>query len=486
MPRIATALLLAGCLAVCAAARLGAQPPPGPPSTEKPAGSTPGDPVHPLQSNENAEKGDTDNGDKKDEKDKKDDDNGREKRFSVHGQNTMVMQGHLPFHSPYSGPNSLTSVTTLATSDTSTLFLAGRLWRGAEVIFNPEIAGGTGFNGVHGVAGFPNGEITRVGVPEPTPYIARLNFRQTIGLGGPQEEVEDGPNQIAKTRDINRITFAFGKMAATDFFDNNKYSNDPRTQFLNWSLMFNGAWDYPANVRGYTYGMISELNLAKWAFRHGIFLEPAEANGADFDPKILKANGNVWEFERRYEFNDHPGKARFLMYLNAAHMGNYREAIQLSPVDPDITQTRAYRAKYGFCLNFEQEITKDLGAFLRAGWNDGHTESWAFTEIDRTLALGLLRKGTLWRRPEDEVGTAVAINGLSQPHADYLAAGGLGFILGDGRLNYAPEVIWETYYAWQVRTFLIITTDFQYIFNPGYNADRGPVAVGSLRVHLAF
>jgi high affinity Mn2+ porin len=441
----------------------------------------------PKEKNGDDEKKDDDK--KDDEKDKNGKDDDKEKKptwYSVHGQFTFVNQRHDRFPSPYTGPHSLISDEPSANSITSTLFLDAKLWRGFEMVFNPEIAGGLGLSGTTGMAGFPNGEITRIGRVEPTLYIARLFGRQTFGFGGEQEKVEDEANQIAGTRDISRFTVTVGKLAATDIADNNKYSHDPRTQFLNWSLMYNGAWDYPANVRGYTYGVGLDFNQKNWALRYGIFAEPGEANGAELDPHILKANGQVLEWEGRYDFNCHPGALRVMTFLNHAHMGNYGDAIRLMPVDPDITLTRAYRYKYGVGANLEQEITKELGAFTRVGWNDGHSETWAFTEIDRSFAFGLLLKGKCWHRPEDEVGFAVVVNGLSQTHRAYLAAGGLGYIIGDGRLNYAAETIIESYYNLELSKAANITFDMQGVANPAYNADRGPVLVLSLRLHMEF
>jgi high affinity Mn2+ porin len=427
-----------------------------------------------------------DNGKEKD--DKKDDDEKKDDPvwFSGHAQATMVTQAHNIFPSPYVGANSLLPNEHSATSETSTLFLAARLWDQGILVFNPEIAGGTGFSSTMGVAGFPNGEITRVGVATPTPYIARLYYQQTIGFGGEQEKVEDGPNLIAGKRDVDRLTITIGKLSATDIVDDNRYSHDPRSQFLNWSLMFNGAWDYPANVRGYTFGVAIDRNIQDWAFRYGVFAEPAIANGAPLDPNFLQANGNVAEIERRFQINDHPGKLRFLAYLNNAHMGDYEEALALMPVNPVVADTRAYRIKYGLGLNFEQEITENLGMFSRIGWNDGHTETWAFTEIDRTASLGFVMDGACWCRPYDRVGLAGVVNGLSQEHRDYLAAGGLGFIIGDGKLNYGYEQIVETYYSFAFTKNIFTTADFQEIVNPAYNRDRGPVAVGSVRVHIEF
>ncbi len=410
----------------------------------------------------------------------------KEDWYSAHAQATVVTEKHDRFRSPYQGPLSLPPVEPYTTSETTTVFLATRLWEGGELVFNPEVAGGRGFGNVTGIANFPNAEITRVGVAEPTPYIARLFLRQTFGFGGEQEQVEDALNQIAGKRDISRLTVSIGKFAATDIADDNRYSHDPRTQFLPWAMVYTGAWDYPANVRGYTYGVAFDLNQKDWALRYGVFAVARFANSAEIDPRFLKANGHILELENRYTLNDHPGKLRLWSFVNFAHMGNYREALAEMPMNPDITQTRAYRAKYGFGGNVEQELTKDLGAFSRFGWNDGHTETWMFTEIDATLALGLLLKGRCWCRPEDTVGLAFAANALSQPHRDYLAAGGLGFIIGDGRLNYGLEKTIESFYNFEVHKGISFALDLQEIFNPAYNRDRGPVFVASGRLHLEF
>jgi high affinity Mn2+ porin len=410
----------------------------------------------------------------------------KEEWYSIYGQGTLIGQGNWKFRSPYEGPNSLLPLLNYRTTETATLFLTTRLWPGAQFIFNPEIAGGEGLAGTMGLAGFPNGEATRVGVPQPTPYFARVYLRQTFSLDGDWEKVESGPNQLAGYRDIDRITVSIGKFSATDFFDDNRYSHDPRSQFLNWSLMYNGAWDYPANVRGYTYGGVMDFNTRFLAFRYGIFAEPSVANGAPFDPHLLKANGHILEVDGRYGLEDHPGVLRLWGYLNHAHMGKYRDALQEMPINPDITQTRAYRIKYGFGLSWEQELTRDLGVFVRAGWNDGQSESWAFTEIDRTLALGLALKGSAWHRPQDELGVAAVANGLSNAHSEYLAAGGLGFIIGDGQLHYAPEEILELYYNWEVKKGINVSADFQGVNHPAYNQDRGPVAIVALRVHFAY
>lgn len=409
-----------------------------------------------------------------------------QEQWSVHFQATVIPQGHGHFNSPYEGKNSIASVNEIRTSYTSTLFLGGRLWQGAELFVNPELSGGRGIGGVVGIAGFPNGDIARVGKPEPTVSLARLFLRQTVGLGGEQERLASEPNQAAGSVDVSRLTFTAGKYSANDLFDDNAYSHDPRTQFMNWALMDNGAWDYPADTRGYTWGGAVELNQPRWALRYGLFGVPKEANGLTFDHHLDKAHSHNLELGIRYQLAEHPGTARVLGYWTRAHMGNYRHTLDTPAFNLDITRSRTYSSKYGFGLSVEQELTKDLGAFMRVGWNDGHTESWMFTEIDQTASLGLSLKGTSWHRPGDVFGLAGLANGLSEDHKDYLAAGGNGFLLGDGRLNYAPEETLETYYLFKITKWFSVTADYQFISHPGYNADRGPVHVGAVRIHAEF
>jgi high affinity Mn2+ porin len=404
--------------------------------------------------------------------------------FSAHFQGTIIDQRVLPFRSPYSGPLSLMPVQPGALTETATMYFDVRPWRGGEIVFNPETEGGTGLSSSAGLGGLTNGEAVRVSVLEPTIYVARLFYRQTWGLGGEWEKVEDGPNQLAGPRDIDRITFTFGKFAATDVFDKNSYSNDPRTQFENWTLMYNGAWDFPANTRGYTYGSALEINTYWWAFRYGIFEEPRWANGPILDDDLTKANGQIWEFNQFWGRDTRPGVLREWVYMNLADMGSYAEALAKSPVDPDVDATHGSRIKYGFGGNLEQQLTNNLGCFVKWGWNDGHSETWAFTAVDRTAAAGFLLKGGRWDRPNDTVGLAGAINGLSQIHREYLAAGGLDFSIGDGKLNYEPEELLEAFYNVQIAKGINFTSDIQAINNPAYNADRGPVFVWGIRIHL--
>jgi len=402
--------------------------------------------------------------------------------WSIHFQATTVTQQHGYFNSPYSGINSFSPYPENKTSLTSTLFLGRKLWQNGEFYLDPELSGGQGLSSTHGIAGFPNGEIYRVDSTDPKGSIARAFFKQVFGLGGTRENIKPDQNQLCSEVDKNRITLVCGKFSLNDYFDNNSYSHDPRTQFLNLALMDNGAWDYAADTRGYTWGFMLEYNRENYAVRVASVLEPKEANQMDLDLNIPQAHGDNAEFEYRYSLSSHPGKVRVLAYANHAQMGNYGDALKILPA-PDITQTRSYCVKYGFGLNIEQEITKALGSFLRAGWNDGATESWAFTEIDRTLTLGLCLNGSSWKRPDDTVGVAVIVNGLSPDHRDYLAAGGYGFIIGDGKLNYAFEEIAETFYSWKIFRQFAVTGDFQFVNNPAYNQDRGPVEIFAVRLH---
>jgi len=410
--------------------------------------------------------------------------------WSCHFQATAIAQGHGYFSSSYAGKNSLKSDNEVKETFTSTFFLGKRLGANTELYINPELTQGKGLSNTLGIAGFPNGEATRAGslgtsLTERNVFwvsLARIFLRHTINLGDKLEMIEPDKNQLAGKRAVERFTFTVGKLSATDIFDKNSYANDPRSQFLNWALMSNGAWDYPADSKGYTVGLALELNQEDWAARLGSFMVPRAANGPDLDLHFWKAFGTVGELERRYTILNRAGTVRLLGFVNRAHMGDYKDAID-SP-DVDITESRKYRYKFGSGINLEQTLTDDLGAFMRLGWNDGRTESWEFAEIDRTASLGFSFKGSKWHRPQDTVGLAGVINGLSKDHRDYLKAGGLGFILGDGNLNYEGERCLETYYNLNILKGAFLTFDYQLIDNPGYNEDRGPVSVFSMRIHF--
>jgi high affinity Mn2+ porin len=407
----------------------------------------------------------------------------QEDRWSVHFQATSIGQHHGSFFSAYEGENSLPGHAENRVSITATVFLTYRLNSWTELVVNPEVAGGKGFGQVTGIAGFTNGEIPRVSEATPKPYPARAFLRNTWALGPQTEMVEGGPNQVAGPLPVSRFTLITGKFAITDFFDNNAYSHDPRRQFMNWSLMSNGAWDYPADTRGYTIGIMQELVTRRWSLRAASVMEPAEANGPVFDTRIGKNRGVAVEWEQRYGPRRHPGALRILAFLNRERAGTFRDSI-LAGGSTDVAATRRPGTKkYGFGLNLEQAITRDIGAFGRYGWSDGKTEAWAFTQIDRSASGGVSIAGRRWKRPADGIGVAAVRNYLAGDDRVFLAHGGLGFIIGDGRLNYAPETIAEAYYSCRVSKEWTVTLDYQRVTNPAYNRDRGPVPVGTLRVH---
>lgn len=413
---------------------------------------------------------------------------GEEERYSFHFQSTMATQYHPSFSAKYSGQNSLSSDAESATALVSTVYADVRLWPGAELLVNPEISGGKGLSKTLGVAAFPSGIVYRVGDPAPAVYLARLALSQTIGFGGGRVINEAGPNELAGTRDRNQLALTVGRISVTDVFDANRYANDPTDHFFNWGLFASGGWDYPADTRGYTWGALGDLAIDWWSVRLGFALEPKQANAPELDWRIMKSHGLMAEYEARYAIAGLPGAWSLLAFYNAASMGSYQQVLS----DParygnDITRTRVdSRKKYGFALSMEQQLMHGLGAFMRLSANDGATESWAFTEIDRSLAIGVVQDGELWHRDRDELGAAVVVNGLSPEHHRYLAGGGYGFILGDGALNYGAEVVSDLYYKLSLLDSMSFAAFYQPIVNPGYNRDRGPVHVFTGRLHVAF
>ncbi|MDR3748364.1 MAG: carbohydrate porin [Acidobacteriota bacterium] len=409
-------------------------------------------------------------------------------RWNLFFQATSIGQYHGTFHSPYSGPFSLQDYMERDVSLTTTLFLGLRLEKNTILYFDPEIAGGRGFSGVNGLANSSNGELPRVASAMPKPYVARLYVSHDFGFGGETEAFESEANQLAGRRPINRYTVTAGRFTLTDFFDNNRYSHDPRSQFIGWAVMYNGAWDYPADVRGYTWGWMHEFHTRNWSFRYASAAMPRVANGLRFDRRLFRNRGDVFEGEYRYAIKKHPGAVRLLNYENHANAGNYADAIhqaQTSGGNPDVTSTRQNGTlKYGFGLNWEQEITKDVGAFARLGWNDGKTESFAFTAIDRLATGGISISGRRWGRSFDTLGTEFTASGLSGIHASYLTLGGHDFLIGDGRLRYGPEYISETYYSVRLLPGIFASLDLQRVSNPAYNQDRGPVWISSVRMHI--
>jgi high affinity Mn2+ porin len=407
-------------------------------------------------------------------------------RWNFHVQNTDIVQYHPDFPARYSGPNSLADQSETKETVSLDLMAGARMWSGAGLYVDGLMWQGFGFSGAHGIAGFPNGEAFKVGTDVPNFTFARVFIRQTIGLGGEQETVEDNALQLAGEPDVRRLTITLGKFSVKDIFDNNAYANDPRTQFMNWSLMANGAFDYAADSVGFTEGFAVELNQPQWALRYGFFQVPEVSNGMAHDWHLLKAWQMDAELERRWAVNDHPGAVRLLGYLMRAHMGSFQEALDNPTRPADIAATRDYRSKYGFGLNVEQEIVTNVGVFSRLGWNNDETEPWVFTDVGRTASSGVSVKGAIWNRPNDTVGVAGVFNGISGVHQRFLAAGGTGILVGDGRLSYGIEEIVETYYDAQIWKTVRGALDFQYIENPGFNRDRGPVPVVGARLHWEF
>ncbi|HZV36151.1 MAG TPA: carbohydrate porin [Verrucomicrobiae bacterium] len=409
-----------------------------------------------------------------------------QQNWNWHAQGTAILDGHPGVPAKYSGPNSLNRFGEVQNTISLDLFAGARLWRGAEFHIDGLMWQGFGFSHTEGIEAFPNGEAYRVGTEVPNVVFARVFVRQTFGLGGEKEKIEDQPLFLAGEQDTSRITVTLGKFSAKDIFDNNAYANDPRTQFMSWGLVANEAWDYPADSLGFDTGMAIEWNEPKWTLRYGFFQVPRVSNGLAQDKNYTAAWAMVSELERRYAFSDHPGVVRLLAYLNRARMGSYEETVDNPALHEDITLTREYRYKYGFGLNAEQELIKGISAFTRLGWNDGRNEAWMYSDVDKSASVGLSVNGAFWHRTNDTYAVAGVFSGASRIHQQYFADGGLGILAGDGALNYGVEKAMETYYDFGVWKTIHATLDYQFVANPAFNRDRGPVHVFSARLHWEF
>ena len=411
--------------------------------------------------------------------------------WELHSQTAFVFQGYAPFNAPYDGAQSLPSSGQSRETWAVSAFLGVRLWPGGEFYYNPELLQGFGVAQTQGAGGFPNGEAQRA-FPYPHYSTSRLFLRQNIGLGGERENVESDLNLLSGELDVSRVTIQAGRYAVQDIFDNNSYANDPRVDFLNWSIWAAGAFDYAADSVGYTWGVALELNQPNWALRLGYFLEPAFSDTNVFDLNLFTRGGYVGELELRYAPFGRPGAVRLGAWLNSAFAGSYNQAVALAAVSPGLTAndtialTHQGRTKYGFYLNLDQALSDNVGAFARFSWNDGRSEIMSFTDITSSVSGGLSIKGGSWGRPNDTIGIAGAVNWISADFATYLAGGGLGIMIGDGALTYGSEVVAETYYSLQVAKGLYATADYQFIANPAYNAVRGPVHVFSGRLMAKF
>jgi high affinity Mn2+ porin len=411
--------------------------------------------------------------------------------WNLHGQFTAVSQFHPAFHSPYIGANSLSPGFAEKETADVTLFGGYRLWSGAAVYADPEIDQGFGLDDTLGVAGFTSGEAYKVGARNPYFRLPRAFVRQVIGTepAGTSTQAADGPNQIADAVPDENLTLTVGKFGVGDLFDTNIYAHDPRADFLNWSIIDGGAFDYAADAWGLTYGAAAEWTHSWWTLRGGVFALSKVPNGKDIDWQFRQFS-LIGEFEERHGLLGHAGTVKTLVFVNHGHMGSYADALRLGVETasiPDTALVRRTASRPGVAVNIAQDVGSGWGAFARASLNDGSEEAFEFTEINKSIAAGLSVKGDAWRRADDTLGMAAVVNGLSSAARSYFAAGGIGILIGDGRLpDYGYEKIVESYYCLRLAGHFALTGDVQFVANPAYNRDRGPVTVLGLRVHAEF
>ena len=411
-----------------------------------------------------------------------------EQRFAVHGQATFVLQATPGFASPYTGVNSLPPRQARETVDV-TLFAGARPWAGGELWVNPEIDQGFGLSNTLGAAGFPSAEAYKVGRSAPYVRVQRLFFRQTIGLGGAREAVPSSANQLAGSRPTDRLIVTVGKFGVGDLFDTNSYAHDPRADFLNWSAIDAGSFDYAADAWGYTTGIATEWYQSAWTLRLGAFNLSRVPNGETLETRFQQYQLDA-EVEHRHSVSGRPGAVRVTLFRNRGAFGRFDDAVALAAstgTDADTAQVRRRRTRAGISFNGEQAVTDSLGVFVRAGTADGQVEPYDFTDIDRTGQMGLALRGGRWGRATDTVVAVFIVNDISRAHQRYLDAGGLGVLVGDGRLPHpGAEQIGEAYYKLVAAKGVEFTLDYQYIANPGYNRDRGPANILAVRAHGAF
>jgi high affinity Mn2+ porin len=413
--------------------------------------------------------------------------------WNFHFQFTGIVQYNASFQAPYSGNNSFLPESGHAYSVTTTAYIGRKLWRDAAIYFDPEMAGGSGLSSTLGIAGFPNGETFRIGAAQPVVYVARLFMRQQINFDQTHfDTLEDGINQLKERVSQKRLVINLGKFGIADFFDQNTVSHDPRTDFMNWSLMNNGAYDYAANTRGYTGGLIVEYYTPGWVLRAGTALMPVYANGPTLNFNWTKTNSETFEVQKDYTIKGLPGTSRFLLYYNTSKAPAYQTVINedLNGTDTalDVIYGTQYGGKkFGVGISVNQSVSSRLNGFLRMGWNDGKTATWAFAEIDNSASLGFRFYGIGKGRKADNIGLAFVSNGISSGHRNFLNIGGYGFMLGDSKLpHYMRENIAELFYEVKIFETLYATLDYQFVSHPAYNRDRGPVSLLAARVHINF
>jgi len=418
-----------------------------------------------------------------------------EDRFNVHGQTTFVWQAYPAMRSPFEGPNSLPGRGQGRETVDATLYVGLRLWEGAEMWINPEIDQGHGLADTHGVAGYLSGESYKLGFSYPYTRMQRAFLRQIINLGGDTFKVDSDINQFANTFSSNRLVVTVGKFSIVDIFDNNKYANNPKTDFLNWALINAGTFDYAGDAWGYTYGAAVEWYQNFWTLRAGVFDLSATPAGGD-SPTSFGLDSSfsqfqlVGEIEGRYQLWGQPGKLKVTGFLSRGRAGAFQDAINLAlqtGQPADITAVRTYRSRPGVSINLEQQVSETVGVFARAGWADGSVEPWDFTDIDRTVSVGVAFNGKPWGRPDDTIGIAGIINNVAGVHQAFFDAGGLGILIGDGQLpNPGPEEIFEAYYSYALTPATRLSLGYQFVNNPAYNTQRGPVNAFAVRVHAQF
>ena len=408
-----------------------------------------------------------------------------EQGWIVRGQATFILQGNAGFRSPYRADGSLRPAAQARNTLSTDLVLGRRLWEGAEIIFNPSITRGFGLSNSTGAAGFPNAEAFRLGSTDPVISVPRIFFRQTFALSADMVPPDNDPLRFTQPLPRERITLTLGKMSIWDIFDDNRYAHDPRTQFMNWALVGGGGFDYAADARGYTEGGALEWENGNWAVRGGAFRVARRVNGLFLDPAVTRGFQLIGSIERLWRIGEREGAIRFIGGYSRARQSRWsdlrRNGFDSFDINPD-----GYRAKLNATISFDQSITPELGIFARASWNDGRTQNWMFTEMDRALSAGAALTGGGWGRPADTIGLGTNVGWISGGRRQYLEAGGIGFITGDGRLNYRPEWITELYYDARVAPGVNAALGYQLLVNPAYNADRGPVSVFSLRLRTAF
>ncbi len=405
--------------------------------------------------------------------------------FGWHGQSTYIWQAKPAFASPYAGDHSLDAARAKSYSYTGTLALGARPWRGGELYFDAELVQGVSLSDLTGLGGLSNGELQKTSGSNPVLYRARAYWRQVWDLGaGAREAVEPELNQLGGSQPRRRLVLTLGELAVSDLFDNNRYAHDARSQFLNWALLTHGHYDFAADARGYSRGAALEWADAGWALRGGRFMVPIESNGQTLDTHLRTVYGDQLEFEHSHTLAGRAGTLRLLAFRNVERMANFDDALAAAAGGvPTLDGVRRRQAKVGWGLALEQELGATLGAFVRLGRHDGKTEPYSYASIDDAVSAGLNWRGAAWSRADDEVGLALASNGLSPSHRRFLAAGGSDYFLGDGRLNYGRETIAEAYYAAALGHGLKLSLDLQHIARPGYNRDRGPVNLLALRLH---